>query len=109
MYVLFVLKTYGQMEGGELQRLRYHILNFFQDIKIRVSVFMRQHWQNSCGSFVIKPCGPIPYSKYVIALGEQLEFSFQHHVVKSPTRAGADAPRFQHNPSFKLWAYKPKN
>ncbi|XP_054267139.1 protein OSCP1-like [Macrosteles quadrilineatus] len=60
-----LIKTYGQMGNGELQRLRYHILNFFQDMRIRVSIFMRQSLQNSSGCFVISPSCVIPYGNEI--------------------------------------------
>ncbi|XP_046673437.1 protein OSCP1 [Homalodisca vitripennis] len=63
-YFLLV-KTYGQMGSGELQRLRYHILNFFQDMRIRVSIFLRQKLQNNCGSFVISSNCNIPHGNEV--------------------------------------------
>lgn len=48
------------MSIGELLDVRKSILNFFQDLKIRVSVFMRQKLQNSDGKFVIDPSGLVP-------------------------------------------------
>ncbi|XP_014252978.1 protein OSCP1 [Cimex lectularius] len=51
-YFMFI-KTYGQMTCGELQRVRYSLLNFLQDVRIRVSLLLRQRLQNPDGSFVI--------------------------------------------------------
>ncbi|XP_049800809.1 protein OSCP1 isoform X1 [Schistocerca nitens] len=55
-----IMQLYGQMSVGELLDVRKSILNFFQDLKIRVSVFMRQKLQNSDGKFVIDPSGLVP-------------------------------------------------
>ncbi|XP_014279076.1 protein OSCP1 [Halyomorpha halys] len=51
-YFMFI-KTYGQMTCGELQRVRYSLLNFLQDVRVRVSLLLRQRLQNTDGSFVI--------------------------------------------------------
>ncbi|BES88108.1 Hypothetical protein NTJ_00914 [Nesidiocoris tenuis] len=51
-YFMFI-KTYGQMSCGELQRVRYSLLNFMQDVRIRVSLLLRQRLQNADGSFTI--------------------------------------------------------
>lgn len=52
------------MSSGELQRIRFHLLNFFQDARVRVCIFLRQQLQNSDGSFVI------PTSNCMIAHGK---------------------------------------
>ncbi|XP_039275383.1 protein OSCP1 [Nilaparvata lugens] len=60
-----VIKTYGQMSFGELQRVRYNILNFLQDTRVRVSIFLRQNIQNNDGTFRIPPSCTIPYGNEV--------------------------------------------
>ncbi|RZF48304.1 hypothetical protein LSTR_LSTR010267 [Laodelphax striatellus] len=60
-----VIKTYGQMSFGELQRVRYNILNFLQDTRVRVSIFLRQNIQNNDGTFRIPPACTIPYGNEV--------------------------------------------
>ncbi|KAI5755285.1 hypothetical protein M8J77_015697 [Diaphorina citri] len=60
-----VMKMYGQMTDGELQRVRYSILNFFQDIRIRVSIFLRKGVQNNDGSFVIPSDLTISYGNEI--------------------------------------------
>ncbi|XP_063243141.1 protein OSCP1 isoform X2 [Bacillus rossius redtenbacheri] len=55
-----LIKVYGDMALGELQTIRYHLLNFLQDVGTRVSVFLRQGSQNQNGSFVIPVGGPVP-------------------------------------------------
>lgn len=59
---------YGQMTDGELQRVRYSILNFFQDIRIRVSIFLRKGVQNNDGSFVIPSDLTISYGTKISRL-----------------------------------------
>ncbi|KAL1117687.1 hypothetical protein AAG570_004002 [Ranatra chinensis] len=50
-----LIKTCGQMSCGELQAIRYSLLNFLQDVRVRVSLLLRQGLQNPDGSFVISP------------------------------------------------------
>lgn len=40
------------MHESELQRIRYDLLNYFQDIHIKVSIFLRLGQQNNDGTFV---------------------------------------------------------
>ena len=53
------LSIYFNMNLAELQHIRYTILTFFQDIKTRVSIFLRDGTQENDGSFVIKPIGSV--------------------------------------------------
>ncbi|CAG2068447.1 unnamed protein product [Timema podura] len=55
-----VMKMYGNMSPGELQTIRYSLLNFFQDLKVRVSVLLRVGVQNSHGDFIIHTSGAVP-------------------------------------------------
>nr|CAD7403661.1 unnamed protein product [Timema poppensis] len=55
-----VMKMYGKMSPGELQTIRYSLLNFFQDLKVRVSVLLRVGAQNSHGDFIIYTSGAVP-------------------------------------------------
>jgi Organic solute transport protein 1. len=68
---------YGQMTDGELQRVRYSILNFFQDIRIRVSIFLRKGVQNNDGSFVIPSDLTISYGRYKYIQIRDLRFQTQ--------------------------------
>nr|CAD7392939.1 unnamed protein product [Timema cristinae] len=55
-----VMKMYSKMSPGELQTIRYSLLNFFQDLKVRVSVLLRFGVQNSHGDFIIHTSGAVP-------------------------------------------------
>lgn len=57
---LLLLKNYQQLTSGELQLLRYTLLSFFQDLQIRVSVFLKDGSQHSSGRFVLNRGGPVP-------------------------------------------------
>ncbi|XP_069668604.1 protein OSCP1 isoform X2 [Periplaneta americana] len=57
---MMLMKTYAHLSIGEMQTLRYTLLNFLQGCRVRVSVFLRQKVQNADGTFVIPTCGPVP-------------------------------------------------
>lgn len=48
-----ILQIYGKMSSGQLQTLRFSLLNFLQGVKIRVSVFLRENVQTMEGRFII--------------------------------------------------------
>merc|ERR1712126_525842 len=54
-------QTYAKMTTGELQMLRQAQLNFFQDMHIRVSIFLKDKVQNQDGGFVFEKGGPVPH------------------------------------------------
>nr|XP_018917783.1 PREDICTED: protein OSCP1 [Bemisia tabaci] len=56
-----LIKTYSQVTSGDLQNIRFHLLSFFQDIRIRVSLFLRQGLQNNDGGFIISTNYTLPY------------------------------------------------
>lgn len=51
---------YAHLSIGEMQTVRYSLLNFLQGHRVRVSVFLRQKVQNADGTFVIPTSGPVP-------------------------------------------------
>ena len=53
------LETYSKMKLAHLQHIRYTILTFLQDVKTRVSIFLRDGTQENDGKFVIKPEGVV--------------------------------------------------
>ena len=53
------------MNDGELQFVRHTMLNFFQDLRIKVSVFLKEKVQNWDGSFVLLHDGPVPFGQPV--------------------------------------------
>ncbi|GFS17505.1 protein OSCP1 [Elysia marginata] len=54
-------ETYASLSQGEFQLIRQTLLNFFQDMHIRVSIFLKDKVQNNNGRFVLKPGGSLPY------------------------------------------------
>ena len=50
--LLFYLQTYCSLPLSQLQHIRYSILNFFQDDKVKVSIFQQEGNQRLDGSFV---------------------------------------------------------
>ncbi|PSN51191.1 Protein OSCP1 [Blattella germanica] len=55
-----LMKMYAHLSIGEMQTLRYSLLNFLQGHRIRVSVFLRLKVQNTDGTFVIPVSCPVP-------------------------------------------------
>jgi len=53
------LKHYANFNWAQLQHIRYTILGFLQDIKTRVSIFLRDGTQDNDGNFDIKPEGVV--------------------------------------------------
>nr|XP_012620655.1 protein OSCP1 isoform X2 [Microcebus murinus] len=58
-------ETYGGLSAGEFQLIRQTLLIFFQDLHIRVSIFLKERVQNSNGHFVLPVSGPVPWGTEV--------------------------------------------
>ncbi|KAK2498408.1 hypothetical protein MC885_002955 [Smutsia gigantea] len=61
-------ETYGGLSAGEFQLIRQTLLIFFQDLHIRVSIFLKDRVQNSSGRFVLPVSGPVPWGTEVPGL-----------------------------------------
>uniref|UniRef100_A0A8C3W7Q6 Organic solute carrier partner 1 n=1 Tax=Catagonus wagneri TaxID=51154 RepID=A0A8C3W7Q6_9CETA len=61
-------ETYGSLSAGEFQLIRQMLLVFFQDLHIRVSIFLKDRVQNSNGRFVLPVSGPVPWGTEVPGL-----------------------------------------
>ncbi|MXQ80458.1 hypothetical protein E5288_WYG006145 [Bos mutus] len=59
---------YGGLSAGEFQLIRQTLLIFFQDLHIRVSIFLKDKVQNSSGRFVLPVSGPVPWGTEVPGL-----------------------------------------
>ncbi|XP_071493076.1 protein OSCP1-like [Diadema antillarum] len=89
-----LLKTYAFVPVGEFQLIRQTLLGFFQDMHIRVSIFLKEKVQSSNGRFVLSLGGAVPYGteipgtiRYFNKDGKQVEteeFSVQDKYVASP-------------------------
>ncbi|XP_061106904.1 protein OSCP1 isoform X2 [Conger conger] len=55
-----LIEMYTALSGGEFQLIRQTLLVFFQDMHIRVSIFLKDKVQNSNGRFVLPTSGPVP-------------------------------------------------
>ncbi|KAL5011115.1 hypothetical protein ScPMuIL_013420 [Solemya velum] len=60
-----LIERYAPMCNGEFQYIRQTLLNFFQDMHIRVSIFLKDKVQNSNGRFVLPTSGPLPWGTEV--------------------------------------------
>ncbi|KAM6216607.1 protein OSCP1 isoform 1-T1 [Rhynchocyon petersi] len=56
-----LIEVYGSLSAGEFQLIRQTLLTFFQDLHIRVSIFLKDKVQNSNGRFVLPVSGPVPW------------------------------------------------
>ncbi|XP_034610148.1 protein OSCP1 isoform X4 [Trachemys scripta elegans] len=61
-------KMYSCLSAGEFQLIRQTLLIFFQDMHIRVSIFLKDKVQNSNGRFVLPISGPVPWGTEVPGL-----------------------------------------
>lgn len=60
-----LLQHYASLTPGEFMLIRQTLLNFFQDMHIRVSIFLKDKVQNSNGRFVLPTSGPTPFGTEV--------------------------------------------
>ncbi|CAL8292438.1 unnamed protein product [Merluccius merluccius] len=58
-------EVYTSLSDAELQLLRQTLLIFFQDMHVRVSLFLRDKVQNPNGRFVVTRDGPVPHGSQV--------------------------------------------
>ncbi|OCT92150.1 hypothetical protein XELAEV_18015204mg [Xenopus laevis] len=56
-----LIDIYNCLPSGEFQFIRQTLLIFFQDMHIRVSIFLKDKVQNSNGRFVLPTSGPVPW------------------------------------------------
>nr|XP_033812517.1 protein OSCP1 [Geotrypetes seraphini] len=63
-----LIDLYSCLPAGEFQLIRQTLLIFFQDMHIRVSIFLKDKVQNSNGRFVLPTCGPVPWGTEVPGL-----------------------------------------
>ncbi|XP_044527433.1 protein OSCP1 isoform X2 [Gracilinanus agilis] len=63
-----LIEVYGCLSAGEFQLIRQTLLIFFQDMHIRVSIFLKDKVQNSNGRFVLPTSGPVPWGTDVPGL-----------------------------------------
>ncbi|XP_029023823.1 protein OSCP1a isoform X2 [Betta splendens] len=64
-----IIEVYSSMSEGELQLLRQTLLVFFQDMHVRVSLFLKSKIQNpGNGRFALPTSGPVPHGTEVPGL-----------------------------------------
>lgn len=56
---------YANMNAGQFLLIRQTLLNFFQDVHIRVSVFLKEKTQNENGRFILPTGGQLPFGTAV--------------------------------------------
>uniref|UniRef100_A0A8C8HC07 Organic solute carrier partner 1 n=1 Tax=Oncorhynchus tshawytscha TaxID=74940 RepID=A0A8C8HC07_ONCTS len=60
-----LIEMYTPLSSGEFQLIRQTLLIFFQDMHIRVSIFLKDKVQNSNGRFVLPISGPVPHGTHI--------------------------------------------
>lgn len=55
-----VIDAYAPLSQGELWNLRYTLCRFFQDRRVKVSLFLQDGLQNMDGTLVLDVSGPLP-------------------------------------------------
>ncbi|XP_051921927.1 protein OSCP1 isoform X2 [Hippocampus zosterae] len=60
-----LIEMYTPLASGEFQLIRQTLLIFFQDMHIRVSIFLKDKVQNSNGRFALPISGPVPHGTQV--------------------------------------------
>nr|XP_046171801.1 LOW QUALITY PROTEIN: protein OSCP1-like [Oncorhynchus gorbuscha] len=63
-----LIEMYTPLSSGEFQLIRQTLLIFFQDMHIRVSIFLKDKVQNSNGRFVLPISGPVPHGTHIPGL-----------------------------------------
>lgn len=58
-------ETYAKLNAGQFQIIRQTLLSFFQDMHIRVSIFLKDKVQNANGKFVLPADGAVPWNTEV--------------------------------------------
>ncbi|XP_054462471.1 protein OSCP1a isoform X2 [Anoplopoma fimbria] len=56
-----IIEVYSSLPEGEFQLLRQTLLIFFQDMHVRVSIFLKNKVQNHNGRFALLTSGPVPH------------------------------------------------
>ncbi|XP_061111524.1 protein OSCP1a [Conger conger] len=63
-----LIEMYVPLSAGDFQLIRQTLLLFFQDLHIRVSLFLKDKVQNSNGRFALPITGPVPFGTEVPGL-----------------------------------------
>ncbi|KAG7500507.1 hypothetical protein JOB18_020727 [Solea senegalensis] len=63
-----MIEVYSSLSEGEFQLLRQTLLIFFQDMHVRLSLFLKNKVQNPNGRFALSTSGPVPHGIYVPGL-----------------------------------------
>ncbi|XP_072466141.1 protein OSCP1 [Notamacropus eugenii] len=95
-----IIEVYSCLSAGEFHLIRQTLLIFFQDMHIRVSIFLKDKVQNSNGRFVLPTSGPVPWGTEVPGLirmfnnkGEEVkrvEFKHGGHYVRAQSEGSFD-------------------
>ncbi|KAL8619017.1 hypothetical protein ACOMHN_020715 [Nucella lapillus] len=86
-----LFETYSSLPDGEFQLIRQTLLCFFQDMHIRVSIFLKEKVQNNNGRFVLPTSGELPFGTQPPGTIRQFDESGKCREVSFPSAAGTKA------------------
>ncbi|XP_064408234.1 protein OSCP1 isoform X1 [Latimeria chalumnae] len=84
-----LIEIYSCLPAGEFQLIRQTLLIFFQDMHIRVSIFLKDKVQNSNGRFVLPTSGPVPWGTEVPGLIRMFNYN-REEVKRAEFLSGGD-------------------
>jgi len=89
-------ETYANLSAGQFQIIRQTLLSFFQDMHIRVSIFLKDKVQSANGKFVLTTDGLVPWETEVPGairyFGDDGQISRTSHFVTGCRHQLADKP-----------------
>ncbi|XP_065141180.1 protein OSCP1a [Paramisgurnus dabryanus] len=97
-----IIEVYTPLPDGEFQLIRQTLLVLFQDMQIRVSIFLKQQIQNPNGHFVLPTSGPVPFGFEVPGLIRWFNPKGRE-VRRAIFPSGGNYTRAVHQPSFDLF------
>lgn len=95
-----LFKTFGHLNDVEMQMIRFTMLNFFQDLKIKVSVFLKEKVQNWSGTFILYHEGAVSHG--CEPPGTIVYYDDQEQIVKE----SSFSPVAKYSPSDKQGSYE---
>ncbi|XP_034029960.1 protein OSCP1 isoform X2 [Thalassophryne amazonica] len=97
-----LIEMYTPLSSGEFQLIRQTLLIFFQDMHIRVSIFLKDKVQNSNGRFVLPTSGPVPSGTQIPGLIRMFSCTGEE-VRKLQFTSGGNYTSALHEGSFEIF------
>ncbi|RMZ95550.1 OSCP1 isoform X2 [Brachionus plicatilis] len=100
-----LIKTYSDMDEFELQEIRHSILNCLQDLRVKVSVFLKEKIQNWNGTFALANEGPVACQDFIPGT---IIYYENDHKKKSIFKESKFNPGSRYEPAIKEGSYERK-